>query len=412
MSTLFGNARRTGEYAGAGITVTPGTAWSFENDAELTGSPAWDRDLVVVLDVDGGVHGLDAGTGERRWSHRNGSGPATVSGSVVITPTGVLHVHEEEIIELDRRTGGVTRVWAQRGEHISALDGVLFVDGAHAVDLVTGASLWRARREVLLAPPAVHDGVLVVADGFEGHRSHGGVHAFRYGTGEPLWSIEDRQNAECVAPARDTGDVTGDWDIPGLTHPVIAGGRVWFTRLRRHEDGADPHPQPWDAAEFIGCDLRTGALDLSWAPTPGRHHLGPLKAPACTNGLLLCVTVSATFGADGAHLEAPPDETSLTALDARTAEPVWRGALPGVPVGSPVIAGGIVHVITEDGTIVALEAATGQTRWTFACGEPAGVALDEDTFMDEEEPARLIPGDGSLLAQTGAVVRLLRRPPG
>ncbi|MFD0901763.1 outer membrane protein assembly factor BamB family protein [Actinomadura sediminis] len=125
-----------------------------------------------------------------------------------------------------------------------------------------------------------------------------------------------------------------------------------------------------------------------------------------------CVTASAALEADAAHLEDGPDETSLTALDARTGEPVWCGAPPGVPVGSPVGAGGAVHVVTGDGTIVALEAATGLTRWTFACGEPAGVAPDEDALMYEEEPARLVPGDGSLPAQTGATVRLLRRPPG
>ncbi|RSN71152.1 outer membrane protein assembly factor BamB family protein [Actinomadura sp. WAC 06369] len=408
MSTPFGNARRTGEYAGADISQSPRTAWAFRSDARLTGSPAWDGDLVVVFDVDGGVHGLDAGTGERRWSHHNGRGPATVSGSAVITPTGVLHVHEEEIIELDRRTGRAARVRGVSGEHISALDGVLFVDGARAVDLVTDASLWRVRRGGLLAPPAVHDGVLVVADGFAGHRSHGGVHASRYGTGEPLWSAGDRQNAECAAPARVTGDDKGDWEIPGLTHPVIAGSRVWFTLLRRHEDGAGPHPQPWDAVEFIGCDLRTGSRELTWAPAPGRHHVGPLKAPASTDGLLLCVTATAAFDSVGAHLDAGPDEASLTALDARTAEPVWRGALPGVPVGSPVVAGGAVHAVTEDGTVVAVEAATGLTRWTFACGEPAGVPLDEDALMYEEEPALLVPGDGSLLVQTGETVRLLR----
>ncbi|MGH3390962.1 MAG: PQQ-binding-like beta-propeller repeat protein [Actinomadura sp.] len=71
----FGNARRTGEHAGAAVLVTPGTAWFFQCDAELTGSPAWDGDLVVVLDVEGGVHGLDAGTGERCWSHPQRLGP-------------------------------------------------------------------------------------------------------------------------------------------------------------------------------------------------------------------------------------------------------------------------------------------------------------------------------------------------
>ncbi|MEV6868770.1 PQQ-binding-like beta-propeller repeat protein [Streptosporangium subroseum] len=135
----FGNARRTGEHSGVAVLVTPGTAWVFHCDVELTGSPAWDGDLVVVLDVDGGVHGLDAGTGERCWSHHNDWGPSSASGSAVITSTGVLHLHEEEIIELDRHTGEVVRVWDQGGDHITALGGVLLVDGTHAMDLATRA---------------------------------------------------------------------------------------------------------------------------------------------------------------------------------------------------------------------------------------------------------------------------------
>ncbi|MEV6868771.1 PQQ-binding-like beta-propeller repeat protein [Streptosporangium subroseum] len=248
-----------------------------------------------------------------------------------------------------------------------------------------------------------------MADGFEGHRAHGGVHAFRERTGEPVWSIGDRQNAECAAPARDADDSTGDWEIPGLTHPVIADGRVWFTRLRRHEDGASPHPQPWDSVDFVGCDLQTGAEEWTWLPFPGRHYFGPLRAPAYTNGLLLCITATTAFDAiDGSHLDAEPDEILLTALNTRTTEPVWQIRLPSLPVGSPVIVSNVVHLITHDGTVIALDAATGRTRWTHTCSEPIGVLPDEDAQMFEEEPVRLIPGDGSLLVQTRGTVRLLR----
>ncbi|MFE4366753.1 PQQ-binding-like beta-propeller repeat protein [Streptomyces sp. NPDC056835] len=410
MITPFGNAQRTGEYSGAAVPVTPETAWTFRCDAELTGSPAWDGDLVVVLDVDGGVHGLDAATGERRWSHHNDWGPASASGSAVITPTGVLHLHEEEIIELDRHTGEAVRVWDQAGGYITALDNILLVDGTHAVDLATRTTLWESQVVAsLLAPPAVHDGIVVVTDGFEGHRVHGGVHAFPKGTGEPLWSIGDRQNAECAAPAQTDGDSTGDWEIPGLTHPIIADGRVWFTRLRRHDDGVYPHPQPWDGVDFVGCDLETGAEEWTWVPFAGRHHFEPLKAPAYTNGLLLCITATAAFdAADGSHLDAEPEEILLTALNTRTPESAWRSPLPGFPVGSPVIAGGVVYLLIHDGTVIALEVATGRTRWTHRCGEPVGALPDEDAQMFEEEPARLIPGDGSLLVQTAGTVRLLR----
>ncbi|MFG2089512.1 PQQ-binding-like beta-propeller repeat protein [Spirillospora sp. NPDC048824] len=405
----FGNARRTGEHLGAAISGAPETAWVFRGEAKLTGSPAWDGDLVVVLDVDGGVHGLEAGTGEPRWSHQNEWGPASPSGSAVITATGVLHLHEEEIVELDRRTGEVNGVWDWGGQHITAFDGVLLVDGAYAVDLATRTGLWEAPGASLLAPPATHDGIMVVTDGFEGHHVHGGVHAFRYGTGERLWSIGDRQNAECVAPARNMGDNTGDWEVPGLTHPVIAEGRVWFTRLRGHEDGAWPHVWPWDAMEFVGCDLKTGTEEWTWTPFPRRYHFQPFKAPAYTDRLLLCVTATAELdAADGSPLE--PGESRLTAVNTRTAEPAWSSPLDGFPVGSPALAGGVVHVVTRDGTIVALESTTGEARWTYTCGEPLGVTDDDlaDTAPYEEEPARLVPGDGSVLVQTARSVRLLR----
>ncbi|GAA2432781.1 hypothetical protein GCM10010191_53500 [Actinomadura vinacea] len=93
-------------------------------------------------------------------------------------------------------------------------------------------------------------------------------------------------------------------------------------------------------------------------------------------------------------------------MSTRTAEPVWSSPLPGRPVGSPVVAGGVVHLIGHDGTVIALDTETGRTRWTHTCGEPIGALPDEDARMFEEEPA--IPGDGSLLVQTSETVRLLR----
>src|SRR5688572_8749768 len=85
--------------------------------------------------------------------------------------------------------------------------------------------------------------------------------------------------------------------------------------------------------------------------------------------VLLVATVS--LGADWARFRGPNGtgtaEGKLPAIDAKS--PVWKTAIPGVGVSSPIVVGGKVFVQSgaKDGSkrmLVCLDAATGKTEWT------------------------------------------------
>uniref|UniRef100_UPI0035A9195E hypothetical protein n=1 Tax=Streptomyces odontomachi TaxID=2944940 RepID=UPI0035A9195E len=69
------------------------------------------------------------------------------------------------------------------------------------------------------------------------------------------------------------------------------------------------------------------------------------------------------------------------------------------------MAGGTVHCLTDDGTVLTLDVRTGSTQWSYTCGgEPSGVLPDEE--QPDDEPACLLPGEAPLLVQTEKSVRL------
>lgn len=92
-----------------------------------------------------------------------------------------------------------------------------------------------------------------------------------------------------------------------------------------------------------------------------------MHEPAIAEGLVLCE--------DGYH------DGSLLALDLKTGEEAWKletdslwnvtkTALKGYAEAPPAVAGGIAHYVTDNG-IFALDAKTGELKWTSK-GEESG----------------------------------------
>ncbi len=99
---------------------------------------------------------------------------------------------------------------------------------------------------------------------------------------------------------------------------------------------------------LAGCATSGGAPAPTAAP---QAHLGPSLA-----GQSVYVTVSLGTGErnDGLTL----------ALNAQTGALRWKTDTGGTG-GTPAVAGGVVYLAAEDGSIRALDAATGKQRWSF-----------------------------------------------
>lgn len=77
--------------------------------------------------------------------------------------------------------------------------------------------------------------------------------------------------------------------------------------------------------------------------------------------------VSSPVYADGA-LYVGGDDGSIYAVEAASGRQLWRHATGGPVAGSPAVAEGTVYVMSYDGKFYALNARTGVTRWKFATG--------------------------------------------
>ena len=88
-----------------------------------------------------------------------------------------------------------------------------------------------------------------------------------------------------------------------------------------------------------------------------KRRLGSLAAasPGYAGGRVFVTMLTRPGGSGGL----------AAALRARDGKVVWRKPLPSRSESSPVVDGGRVYFGSEDGTVYALDAATGARRWTF-----------------------------------------------
>ncbi len=141
----------------------------------------------------------------------------------------------------------------------------------------------------------------------------------------------------------------------------------------------------WRSADIGGCPLSlvvTGGVVCGSVLTPpvrnvsfgldartGRrlwHATSPAVALAGTDAILFCLTFIIGPG---------PSSCTVQARHARTGTPAWKRTFPGQPALAATR--GLLYLGTGDGTLRALDAATGQPVWTCRLGAPASdIATD------------------------------------
>jgi outer membrane protein assembly factor BamB len=175
---------------------------------------------------------------------------------------------------------------------------------------------------------------------------------------------------------------------------TLVAGAFWF---QRHGDRPElvpavtsPSPsdeQPADIPMYKGNPARTGEM-----PGPGPNGQpvelwrvqidGQIKsAPAIVGGTLFI------GGGDGA----------VYALDAATGEERWTFAAASAISSSPAIASGLVYIGSDDGVLHALNAASGEEEWSFPGLRPEASVAVVDAIV------YAAGGDGFLYALDGTL---------
>ena len=333
-----------------------------------TGSSSSGRLSAIPLVADGKVYTLDAGGsvtafsasgGERVWrtsltpkNERSregfGGGLALDSGRLYVT-TGY-----GTVVGLDPAKGSV--LWTQKvGDPVrsspTAAGGKVYFISAdsvlHCLDGNDGQELWTAKgvpeSATLLSnvSPAVGQGVVIAAF------PSGDVTAFGLGNGQPTWKESLSRTSETSAEG-----VLADPASPVIDHGVVfvvghggkmiavsetAGDRLWSNNVTSTQ-------MPWPAGDTVYVvDVNGKLMALTRAEGKVRW-LTDLPRSSRWNGPVLA----------GGKLWLVSAEGSLVGVDARSGQLSSTTALGEKVFVSPVVAGGRMYILADNATLIAL----------------------------------------------------------
>jgi outer membrane protein assembly factor BamB len=318
--------------------------WTLGMESSVQSSPAVVNGTVYVGSSDGSLYAVDAVTGEAQWTFETG-GPVRSSPAVV-----------EDTV------------------YVGSDDNHLY-----AVDAASGEETWRFQtREAVASSPAVVNGTVYVgSDGTD-------VYAVDAASGEGEWTRQTG-GGESAAPAV-VDDTVYVWNIDGTVTALDAatGDRQWVVGT---EDAASTPDGTLDAGTGVSVDRPTTVAPGD--AQPPLQASGALRSsPAVANGTVYVQRQSGTVvaldavtgdrqwsaGMSGTGDSSTSGDGGIPAR-ASTADdqPGTVGARSAVQVrgsvaSSPVVAAGTVYAGSPDGTVAALDAATGERQWSVQTG--------------------------------------------
>lgn len=342
-SQFRGGPERQGVAASAAPRSAPGVLWQFSTGRRIVSSPVWAAGVLYIGSDDGHLYALDAASGRLRWAWRT-EGPVAATPAVA---EGRVHVlsYDGRVHTLDATSGeplwtfatGGERRFEARGLHgtqprtqtiadpydvflssPAVAGGMVYVGSSdghlYALDAASGALRWKQRTgDVVHASPAVADGVAVVGSW------DGALYAFDAASGEPRWRVQ-----------------TG------------------LDPLMHNQQGFQSSAAIADGMVLVGCrDAHVYAFELSTGRERWRHPTGAswvVGSPAVADGVVYANT---------------SDSSLVLALDAATGQIRWQRRLAAYMFSSPLVAGSVLLTGVLDGTLLALDLATGDPLWRF-----------------------------------------------
>jgi len=335
---------------------------------KILAQPVIDNGVIYTMDSDAVVAAFDVHNGSRLWrfdSKNEDADSTNVGGGLGIDQSVLYAVNGlGDIVALDATKG--TLNWRQSlgspaRSAPTIADGRIFVitieDSLHALATSDGRSLWthqaaNARTSVLGRPaPAYADGLVVAGFG------SGELSAMRADSGGIAWS-------DSLAAASTTAGVADLSAIRGL--PVVSGGRVYAIGL---------------GGLFLGLDLRSGRRlwerevageDSIWAAGDWLFVVSAGQEIAAVNaddGRVAWVSELPAFENEekqedsiqwfgpllaGDRLIVAGTNQMALAVSPYTGETLGRQKLSGAASLGPVVAGGTVFIISDDGRLLAL----------------------------------------------------------
>ena len=370
------------ETAGGGASKNPGhlalgdspvRAWTAQIPGSslkrrLAAAPVIGMGLLYVVDTKGTVNAFDAATGSKRWNYqldvkkdlRNSTfgGGATYYESKVYATSG-----SGDVVALDAGSGAqqwrVTLPSPLRGSPTVAFNTVFVMTQDNqiiALDIADGHQLWAdaaasGEQGVFgVAAPAAGQGTVIAG------YSTGELYAYRYENGRVLWN--DALSRTSISTSVSTlTDVDADPIIDnGRVYALGQGGRMAAYELvsgqRIWELSLAGISTPVIAGEWI-FTLTDDARLLAIARSTGRvrwvtqlqHYKNEKKhdKPIFWTGPVLA----------SSRLLLAGSTEQVISVDPRDGRMLGSDPLPGAASVPPIVAGGTVLILTDDGTLTA-----------------------------------------------------------
>ena len=432
-----GNAGRTGEMPGPGVTGNPAVRWQLPLDTpgEDTYAPLPPGANPGIVAVDGlmvyveresrqvrydqppvadvTLHAVDPVTGNDIWkttySGISQGQPLIADGLVVVTvdpagasltpnggtpvPAAPEDMTRGHVVAFDAATG------LERWRSVVGLvgyqspayaEGLVFVsdrDGnTHGLDSQTGAVRWSAPNvppsgfDYLYGPFEPITSSVAVADGMVVVSSYSGfTYAFTRDTGAAAWSWP----AEVGNGVNDYGSGFQSRTIS----PVISGETVFLTGNRNNGQTV-----------FAAVDLRTG--QERWTRDVASSE--PITLAVVDD---IAVTVVGDYNAR--VLQAVDVATGMTIL--------WEVPIDNLVRTFPTIADGIVYHGGPDGTVRAIDLATGTVLWQVRAGGAIATSVyavgGAVFFASQDDWLYAVDGSGAPTDDSTAAVDISGLPP-
>ncbi|MEM7699930.1 MAG: PQQ-binding-like beta-propeller repeat protein [Verrucomicrobiota bacterium] len=221
-----------------------------------------------------------------------------------------------------------------------------------AIDLADGSLVWSVELDApITAPAAVDDTAVYVGDNF------GFIHAFDRSSGEPIWQFETEGKIEGGINLLETPYglrlFVGSHDFFLYCLDATTGEEIWRYETDNYVV-ATPTVMGEEGSEsvcFGGCDKLL--------------HLVPIDGESEKREVDIGAFVANTSAVADGICYVAHNEGAIVAIDVASGETVWTTLNDGEHTASPAVDATTLYVASSNKKLLALDRVTGEPRWTF-----------------------------------------------
>ena len=340
--TMFrGNPAHTGVYDAAAPRQLKGVKWSFATGGPVVSSPTVVDGVAYVGSDDGNLYAIDTATGQAKWKFATGApvrATPAVAGGIVYAGS-----YDGFFYAVDAATGQPKWKFALPGE--KKFEGRGLHGSMPRAQVVP--DFW----DLYLSSPAVVDGTVYVGCG------DGNCYALDAQSGALKWKFPTGDVVHASPAVVDGTVYFGSWDT--YLYAVDAGTGQLKWKFKTGEDaenhnqtGIQSSPAVVDGTVYFGCrDSHLYAVDAATGQQKWQFKITWINAsPAVQDGVVYFGTSIPAF---------------FVALDARTGQERYKFDAHVPVFSSPALAGGLGLFGSFNGSLYAVDLATGKLAWEF-----------------------------------------------